>query len=102
MADAPPRPSAASLDEVSLEDFQAELAARDLLASWVIESEGVWSVVATRDGLLVAHAASKSLRGALVKLLRRADAHDATIPRPPRVPAEARDFVPTEAARGAA
>lgn len=103
MVDAPPRPSArASLDEVSLEDFHAELAARDLLANWVIESEGVWSVAATRDGLLVAHAASKSLRNALVKLLLRVDTHDAAIPRPPRVPREAADFRPTEAARGAA
>ncbi len=101
MADAPPRPSAASLAEVSIADIEAELAARDVDAESRRDS-GLWSLVATRDGRLVAHAASVSLDRAIVKLLQRVDAHDATIPRPPRVPAEARDFVPTEAARGAA
>jgi hypothetical protein len=103
MADALPRPSArASLDEVSLDDFRTELAARDIEPHWTIEAEGVWSVVATREGQLIAHAASRSLDRALVKLLLRVDAHDAAIPRPPRVPREAADFRATEPARGAA
>lgn len=115
MADAPPRLPTIDeldLDEATLGQLEAELAARALRACCVRESEGVWSVVATRDGMwrphgrpVVAHAASKSLRSALEKVFARIDAHDAreaALPRPPRVPREAADFRPTEPARGAA
>lgn len=52
MADAPPRPSAASLAEVSIADIEAELAARDVDAESRRDS-GLWSLVAWVGALVV-------------------------------------------------
>lgn len=106
MADAPPRPPTRDEldldDEATLGDFQPEIGARDIRVASRRERDGICCVAATRGGMLVAQAAARSLRVALSKLLLRVDEHDDAIPRPPRVPREAADFRPTEAARGAA
>lgn len=90
-----------SIDEnLSIGEAQSLARAREVELDVHSESDGTWSLAAMRSGVLVAHSASTSLLHALVLLLARIDAHDATVPRSPRLPREASDYLPTLPARG--